>query len=173
MGKSNCKSIPAVSALAAGKANASYEPSLFPSVVGVSALGQQQTCAVHQPMSALPPIADMCGALVHVCFGPIADILERQPPSLEPVIVDPDQFDLARAGLVAGGMMLVPRLAAFIALIGSVLLFLSVLFGSAQWHVPNLDDWTMYAAEFCFVLAVILFYGWFFAGCVKEIRDIR
>ena len=25
-------------------------------------------------MSALPPKADMCGALAHVCFGPIADI---------------------------------------------------------------------------------------------------
>ena len=25
-------------------------------------------------MSALPPIADMCGALAHVCFVPIADI---------------------------------------------------------------------------------------------------
>jgi len=26
-------------------------------------------------MSALPPKADMCGALAHVCFGPKADIL--------------------------------------------------------------------------------------------------
>jgi hypothetical protein len=25
-------------------------------------------------MSALPPKADMCGAIAHVCFGPIADI---------------------------------------------------------------------------------------------------
>src|SRR6476660_9970730 len=25
-------------------------------------------------MSALPPKADMCGALAYVCFGPIADI---------------------------------------------------------------------------------------------------
>jgi hypothetical protein len=25
-------------------------------------------------MSALPPKADMCGALAHVCFGPKADI---------------------------------------------------------------------------------------------------
>jgi hypothetical protein len=50
----------------------------------MSALGQKQTCAVQQPMfalpansdrrseylrfvmSALPPKADMCGALVHV-----------------------------------------------------------------------------------------------------------
>src|SRR5215467_12105741 len=31
---------------------------------------------VHQPMSALPPKADMCTALVHVCFGPKADILQ-------------------------------------------------------------------------------------------------
>jgi hypothetical protein len=58
----------------------------------MSALGQKQTFAVHQPMSALPPIAtakadmpqmimsalhpiaDMCSALAHVCFGPKADI---------------------------------------------------------------------------------------------------
>jgi hypothetical protein len=40
----------------------------------MSALGQKQTFAAHQPMSALPPKADMCGALAHVCFGPIADI---------------------------------------------------------------------------------------------------
>jgi len=28
-------------------------------------------------MSALPPKADMCGALAHVCFGPIADIAQK------------------------------------------------------------------------------------------------
>jgi len=62
-------------------------------------LGQKQTCAMHQPMSALPPIAtakaefsqkvmsalppkaDMCGALVDVRFGPIADI-SPSPPDL-------------------------------------------------------------------------------------------
>src|SRR5262249_44124319 len=27
----------------------------------------------HKVMSALPPIADMCGATAHVCFGPKAD----------------------------------------------------------------------------------------------------
>jgi hypothetical protein len=60
----------------------------------MSALGQKQTYATHQPMSALPPkatakadmpqmvmsalhpIADMCSARGHVCFGPIADIKE-------------------------------------------------------------------------------------------------
>jgi hypothetical protein len=40
----------------------------------MSALGQKQTYAVQKPMSALPPKADMCAALVHVCFGPIADM---------------------------------------------------------------------------------------------------
>src|SRR5262245_60441520 len=58
----------------------------------MSALGQKQTYAVHQPMSALPPIAtikadlsqtamsalppkaDMCGAARDVRFGPEADI---------------------------------------------------------------------------------------------------
>src|SRR5262249_47697972 len=58
----------------------------------MSALGQKQTCAVQDGMSALPSIAtvkadirkwscllypataDMCAANHHVCFGPIADI---------------------------------------------------------------------------------------------------
>ena len=31
----------------------------------------------QKAMSALPPKADMCGALAHVCFVPIADIAER------------------------------------------------------------------------------------------------
>jgi len=45
----------------------------------MSALGHKRIYAAHQPMSALHPIAttkaDMCGALGHVCFGPIADII--------------------------------------------------------------------------------------------------
>jgi hypothetical protein len=40
----------------------------------MSALGQKQTCAVQLGMSALPPIADMCSALVHVRYVPKADI---------------------------------------------------------------------------------------------------
>src|SRR5262245_39056707 len=39
----------------------------------MSALGQKQTFALHQPMSALPPKADMCGARGYVRFGPGAD----------------------------------------------------------------------------------------------------
>ena len=40
----------------------------------MSALGQKQTCAAQKVMSALPPKADMCGALAYVCFVPKADI---------------------------------------------------------------------------------------------------
>jgi hypothetical protein len=40
----------------------------------MSALGQKQTCAVQNGMSALPPKADMCVAISNVRFGPIADI---------------------------------------------------------------------------------------------------
>jgi hypothetical protein len=58
----------------------------------MSALGQKQTYALQQPVSALPPIAtakadmpqmvmsalppkaDMCSAAVHVRFGPKADM---------------------------------------------------------------------------------------------------
>ena len=59
----------------------------------MSAMGHKRTYAVQKAhvrftpnsdresgfsqtaMSALPPKADMCGALAHVCFGPIADIV--------------------------------------------------------------------------------------------------
>ena len=40
----------------------------------MSALGQKRTCAVQNGMSALLPIADMCGALGDVRFVPIADM---------------------------------------------------------------------------------------------------
>jgi hypothetical protein len=42
----------------------------------MSALGHKRTFALQKGMSALPPIADICSALVHVRFGPIADITE-------------------------------------------------------------------------------------------------
>ena len=41
----------------------------------MSALGQKRTFAVQNVMSALPPKADMCGALADVRFVPIADIV--------------------------------------------------------------------------------------------------
>jgi len=40
----------------------------------MSALGQKQTYAVQNGMSASPPIADMCSATRDVCFGPKADM---------------------------------------------------------------------------------------------------
>ena len=40
----------------------------------MSALGHKRTFAVQNGMSALPPIADMCGATRDVRFVPIADI---------------------------------------------------------------------------------------------------
>jgi hypothetical protein len=40
----------------------------------MSALGQKQTCAVQNGMSALPQKADMCVAKADVRYGPKADI---------------------------------------------------------------------------------------------------
>ena len=40
----------------------------------MSALGQKQTFAVQNGMSALPPKADMCSATSDVRFVPIADM---------------------------------------------------------------------------------------------------
>ena len=42
----------------------------------MSALGQKQTYAAQNVMSALPPKADMCGATRDVRFVPIADMPE-------------------------------------------------------------------------------------------------
>ena len=39
----------------------------------MSQMGHKQTFAPQNVMSALPPKADICGALAHVCFVPIAD----------------------------------------------------------------------------------------------------
>jgi len=39
----------------------------------MSALGQKQTYALQQAMSALPPKADMCSAFIYVRFGPKAE----------------------------------------------------------------------------------------------------
>jgi len=49
--------------------------------IALSALGQKQTCAAQNVMSALRPKADMCSANRHVCFGPKADI---EPPIRSP-----------------------------------------------------------------------------------------
>ena len=46
--------------------------------VEISALGQKQTFAAQNGMSALPPIADMCRALGYVRFVPIADIRHHE-----------------------------------------------------------------------------------------------
>ena len=40
----------------------------------MSALGQKQTFAVQNGMSALPSKADICGAVAHVRFVPIANV---------------------------------------------------------------------------------------------------
>ena len=47
-----------------------------------SALGQKQTCAVQNVMSALPPIADMCGATRDVRFVPKADMTDLSRNSM-------------------------------------------------------------------------------------------
>ena len=41
----------------------------------MSALGQKQTFAVQDVMSALLPIADICSAQAHVRFGPLTSDL--------------------------------------------------------------------------------------------------
>ena len=50
----------------------------------MSALGQKQTYAAQEDMSALPPKADMCGATAHVRFVPIADKIKKPPTEAPP-----------------------------------------------------------------------------------------
>jgi hypothetical protein len=45
------------------------------SCIGPAHLLALAAFALQKAMSALPPKADMCGATVHVCYGPEADIL--------------------------------------------------------------------------------------------------
>lgn len=61
--------------------------------------------------------------------------------------------------------MRAPLIATLLALLGGVFLLVSAFLG-----VTAAADWTILAAEICFVVAVIIFLGWFLAGCVSEIR---
>jgi hypothetical protein len=83
----------------------------------MSALGHKQTYAVQKDMSALapiatvkadmpqtvmsalPPIADMCGATAHVGFGPIADIGSTSDEHSDARQNNSDLGELARLGL--------------------------------------------------------------------------
>jgi hypothetical protein len=69
--------------------------------------------------------------------------------------------------------MLAPRLAAFVALAGGALLFLFALLGSALLGVSSLADWTLGGAAACFWLAISIFLGYFFAGCVRDFRKTQ
>lgn len=62
--------------------------------------------------------------------------------------------------------MRTPVLAGVLAVAGSFFLILSAFLG-----VTALADWTVLAAEACFVLAAVIFLGWFFIGCIEEIRN--
>jgi hypothetical protein len=61
--------------------------------------------------------------------------------------------------------MRAPLIATLLALLGGLFLLVSAFLG-----VTAAADWTILVAEICFVLAVIIFLGWFLAGCVSEIR---
>ena len=50
------------------------------SAVRCPLLGAKRTYAAHKPMSALPPIADICSAIAHVRFVPKADIPAIRSP---------------------------------------------------------------------------------------------
>lgn len=62
--------------------------------------------------------------------------------------------------------MRAPVIAAILAVVGCLFLAMSAFLG-----VTPFADWTMLGAEACLGAAVVLFLGWFLAGCVEEIRS--
>jgi hypothetical protein len=58
-----------------------------------------------------------------------------------------------------------PLIAIVLAVTAAVFLCVSAFLG-----VTSYADWTMFAAEICLVTAVVVFLGWFLAGCISEIR---
>src|SRR5262249_31528849 len=66
----------------------------------MSALGQKQTYAVQNPMSALPPKADSCSAQADVRFGPKADMdyFTQFLPSGDVNVNRPDSVQSMRIG---------------------------------------------------------------------------
>ncbi|MGE5166292.1 MAG: hypothetical protein ACM3IH_20040 [Sphingobacteriales bacterium] len=70
-------------------------------------------------------------------------------------------------------MLAAPKLAAFLAVGGVLLLFVSTVLSSAHLDTLYLAEWTLDAAVVCFWLAVAVFLGYFFAGCVSEFRKIQ
>jgi hypothetical protein len=58
-----------------------------------------------------------------------------------------------------------PLIAIVLAVTAAVFLSVSAFLG-----VTSYADWTMFAAEICLVAAVVVFLGWFLAGCISEIR---
>ena len=62
--------------------------------------------------------------------------------------------------------MPVPIVALLMALCGGAFLATSAFLG-----VSTVADGTMIAAETCIALAVVIYLGWFIAGCISEIRN--
>ena len=62
--------------------------------------------------------------------------------------------------------MRAPLIAVVLAVLGGMFLTVSAFLG-----VTALAVWTIFGAETCFVLAVVVFLGWFVAECVSEIRN--
>jgi hypothetical protein len=65
-----------------------------------------------------------------------------------------------------GVIMRAPIVALALALLGGAFLAVSAFLG-----VSAAADGTMLAAETCIVLAVVIYLGWFIAGCISEIRN--
>jgi hypothetical protein len=61
--------------------------------------------------------------------------------------------------------MRAPLIAIVLAMAAAIFLCVSAFLG-----VTAYADWTMLAAEICLVAAVVIFLGWFLAGCISEIR---
>jgi hypothetical protein len=68
---------------------------------------------------------------------------------------------------VGGNVMLAPKLAAILALVGFVCLLLSAFLG-----VSHLADWLVDGSEGLLVAAAVIFLGYFVAGVISDARAL-
>jgi len=61
--------------------------------------------------------------------------------------------------------MLAPIIAVVLAIVAALCLGASALLG-----VTTLADWTIDAAQVLLLLAIVVFYGYFFTACINEFR---
>ena len=66
--------------------------------------------------------------------------------------------------------MSAPKIAGLLVAFAFALLIFSAVLGSALFGNQLLADWSLIASQVCIWLAVSVFLGYFFHGCISEFR---